>query len=130
MKIDTNFKNKLEKYFDMPVIVEGKKDVSSLEVVGFKRIYAIHQNSVSLGERVEQIAFDMRRNGEKKVCILTDFDKKGKELYFLLKKLFQEQGMQVDRGLRSLLFRAGISHVEGLAGFIEREFGLNLFYRA
>ena len=120
MKIDINFKSKLEKYFDMPVIVEGKKDVSSLEVVGFKRIYAIHQNSVSLGERVEQIAFEIRRHGEKKVCILTDFDNKGKELYSLLKKLFQEQGMGIDNGLRSLLFRAGISHIEGLGRFIER----------
>lgn len=130
MKTDANFKNKLEKYFNYPVIVEGKKDVSSLEVVGFKRIYAINQNSVSLGERVEQIAFEIRRHGEKKVCILTDFDNKGKELYSLLKKLFQEQGMQIDSSLRSLLFRAGISHIEGLAGFIEKEFGLNLFYRA
>ena len=128
MKTDANFKNKLEKYFNYPVIVEGKKDVSSLEVVGFKRIYAINQNSVSLGERVEQIAFEIGRKN--KICILTDFDKKGKELYFLLKKLFQEQGMQIDSSLRSLLFRAGISHIEGLAGFIEKEFGLNLFYRA
>ena len=118
IKLDANFKNKIEKYFDLPIVVEGKKDVSSLEIVGFKKIYAINQNSASLGERAEQIAAEIGRKSE--ICILTDFDKKGKELYFLLKKLFQEQGMGIDNGLRSLLFRAGISHIEGLGRFIER----------
>jgi len=118
IKLDANFKNKIEKYFDLPIVVEGKKDVSSLEIVGFKKIYAINQNSASLGERAEQIAAEI--GGKSEICILTDFDKKGKELYFLLKKLFQEQGMGIDNGLRSLLFRAGISHIEGLGRFIER----------
>ncbi len=55
-----------------------------------------------------------------KVCILTDFDKKGKSLYHLLKELFQEQGVRLDSKLRGLLLVSGISHIEGLPSFFEK----------
>ena len=118
MKNDIDLKNELAAYFDYAIIVEGKKDAAALEALGFEQVYAIHQTSVSLRERVEQIAFEVGK--KRKMCILTDFDKKGKQLYLLLKKLFQEQGSRLNSSLRGILLRAGVSHIEGLDSFIEK----------
>jgi len=40
--------------------------------------------------------------------------------FFLLKTLFQEQGMKIDSSLRGVLLKADVSHIEGLAHFMER----------
>ena len=111
-------KNELAAYFEYAIIVEGKKDAAALEALGFEHVYMINQTSVSIGERVEQIA--ARVGKKRKICILTDFDKKGKQLYLLLKKLFQEQGSRLNSSLRGILLRAGVSHIEGLDSFIEK----------
>jgi len=100
------------------IIVEGKKDVIALSKLGFEKVYAIHINGVSLRERVEQIAENVCKKD--KVCILTDFDKKGKKLYLYIKPICQEFGMKLDSRLRGLLIKARISHVEGLDSFMEK----------
>jgi 5S rRNA maturation endonuclease (ribonuclease M5) len=118
MKSNAELKDKLIGYLDHAIIVEGKKDAATLEALGFEHVYMINQTSVSIGERVEQIV--ARVGKKRKICILTDFDKKGKQLYLLLKRLFQEQGSRLDSSLRGILLHAGVSHIEGLDSFIER----------
>src|SRR3989338_7992975 len=110
MKLNPKLKNDLAKYTDYVIIVEGKKDVTSLQSLGFNKVYAIHQTSVHIKERVLQISQAVSK--KEKVCILTDFDKKGKKLYFLLKTLFQEQGVKLDSTLRGLILVSGVSHIE------------------
>ncbi len=107
----------IEKSRDYLVIVEGKKDKTSLEKLGFKRIFVIHETGISLGEKVEQI---QSLCGKKdKVCILTDFDKGGKKMYKLLKSKLQEIGIKQDNTLRGGLLKLKISHIEGLSTFLK-----------
>ena len=71
-----------------------------------------------MGEKIEQI---QELVGKDKVCILTDFDKKGKQLYLLLKSKLQEQGTRLDNTFRGVLLKEKISHIEGLAKFLKNK---------
>jgi len=117
MKYNQRLKQDIEKYKDYVIIVEGKKDASALKALGFERVYEIHATSLSLRERTEQIASEL--NKKDKVCILMDFDKKGKKLYSTIKPIFQELGVKLDSSFRGLLIRARVSHIEGLNTFIK-----------
>jgi len=118
MRFNPKLKQDMAKYYDYFIVVEGKKDILALNSLGFENVHAIHQNSVSLRERVEELS---KMVGKKqKICILTDLDKKGKQLYLLLKSLFQEFGVRLDSSLRGLLIKAQISHVEGLSKFMKK----------
>ena len=118
VKFNPKLKKDVEYYLGPVMIVEGKKDVEALNSLGFEKVYAIHQTSVPLKERVVQITAELDRKD--KVCILTDFDKKGKKLYLMLKEMFQEQGVKLDSTLRGILIKAQISHVEGIDKFMEK----------
>ena len=118
MKFNLHLKHEIEKYKDYIIIVEGKKDVNALKYLGFQKVYAIHINSVPLRERIEQISSLI--NKKEKLCILTDLDKRGKQLYEKLKPILQELGIKLDSSLRGLLIKARVSHVEGLSKFLEK----------
>lgn len=117
MKFNPKLKQDVEKYINYVVLVEGKKDVAALKVLGFEKVFAVHSTGVSLRERIEQIISEIDLKKEK-VCILTDFDKKGKQLYLLLKKELGELGVRLDSSLRGILLKAGVSHIEGLDKFM------------
>ncbi|MCX8159248.1 MAG: toprim domain-containing protein [Candidatus Pacearchaeota archaeon] len=117
MKLNPQLKHDIEKYFDYIIIVEGKKDVSSLKSLGFKRVYALHETSVPIKDRLLQISKEITK--KEKVCILTDFDKKGKKLYMLIKQILQELGVKTDSTLRGILLKANISHIEGLYSLLK-----------
>ena len=95
----------LEKAKGYLIIVEGKKDKSALQKLGFQKIFVIHETGKSLGEKIEQIQELTEKN---KVCILTDFDKKGKKMYLLLKSRLQEIGVRMDNTLRGFLLKQKI----------------------
>jgi len=106
----------LEKAKELLVIVEGKNDEASLEKLGFTSIFVLKKGGKSLGEKIEEIE---KLAGEKKVCILSDFDKEGKKLYALLKEEFIRRGIKMDNHLRKVLMDEKISHIEGLDSFLE-----------
>ncbi len=106
----------IEKAKDHLIIVEGKKDKFALQKFGFSKIFVIHETGKSLGEKIEQI---FKIAGKDKVCILTDFDKKGKQLYFLLKSKLLEAGVKLDNTLRGFLLKEKISHIEGLSSYFK-----------
>jgi 5S rRNA maturation endonuclease (ribonuclease M5) len=118
VKFNPRLRQDIEKYLNYVIIVEGKKDVAALNHLGFKKVYAIHQTSLPLKERILQILNDI--NKKDKICILTDFDKKGKKLYLLLKSELQQLGARLDSSLRGILLKSRISHIEGLDKFIEK----------
>lgn len=107
----------IEKTKNYLVIVEGKKDKIALEKLGFNKIFVFNETGQSLGERIEKIQELCSKKD--KICILTDFDKKGKKLYLLIKSKLSEIGVKLDSSLRAFLLREKISHIEGLAHFIE-----------
>ena len=118
--MNTNFKwsDIFSKYRDYVFIVEGRKDADSLNALGFERVYTINQIGVSLREIIEKIVNDISRKD--KVCILTDFDKKGKQLYKIIKKEMASMNVRIDSSLRKVLLIMGVSHVEGLDSFVEQ----------
>lgn len=107
----------LEKAKEYLIVVEGKKDKHALQQLGFKRIFVINETGKSFYEKIEQI--QELCDKKDKVCILTDFDKKGKQMYLLLKSKLSELGVRLDNTLRGYLLKQRISHIEGLFHFIE-----------
>ena len=116
MKPQENLMPYLEKYVDYVIIVEGKKDSLSLQSLGFQKVFTLHENSVPLKERLEIIANNTKKND--RLCILTDFDKKGKQLYLKTKAILSDMPVHLDSSLRSVLLKAQISHIEGLSTFV------------
>jgi 5S rRNA maturation endonuclease (ribonuclease M5) len=110
------FQKELEKATKLLVVVEGKKDKLALEKLGFQNIFVINETGKSLYEKIEEIEIKAKK---KKICILTDFDKKGKKLYLLLKSELGEKKVKLNNAFRSILLKQNISHIEGLASFIE-----------
>jgi 5S rRNA maturation endonuclease (ribonuclease M5) len=106
----------IEKYKEFLIIVEGKKDRVSLVELGFRKIFVLNETGKSLYEKIEQIP---ELAGKDTVCILTDFDKKGKSLYLLLKSKLNELGSKQDNTLRGILLREKVSHIEGLSSFVK-----------
>ena len=105
----------IEKAKEYLIIVEGKKDKAALEKLGFENIFIIHETGQSIQEKIEQILSLCKKR--QKICILTDFDKKGKTLYLLLKSKLQEAGARLNNSLRGELLKAKLSHIEGLNKF-------------
>ena len=90
------------------IIVEGKKDKTALEKLGISNI--IELNKKPLYQVVEEISAD---NDE--CIILTDLDKKGKELYGKLNSDLQERGVKVNNKLREFLFKnTKLRQIEGI----------------
>ena len=118
MKSSSQLRQQLEKYQGCPIIVEGKKDVQALKSLDFEKVFAIHKNKTSLREAVEKICTEIKNT--EVVCILTDFDKKGRYFHAQLKKILQEHGVKVDPSLRRLIAKEGLSHIEGIGKFVER----------
>ena len=106
----------IEKAEGSLIVVEGKKDKAALQQLGFTNIFVINETGKSLSETIEEIEGMASQN---KVCILTDFDKKGKSLYITLKSKFSERGVRLDNSLRSMLLKMRISHIEGLSSFLK-----------
>lgn len=116
MRFNPKLKQEMANYFDYVIIVEGKKDVESMQAMGFTDVYPLHMTGVPLRQRVEEIAGHLSKKD--KVCILTDFDKKGKMLYLKVKPMFQELGVRLDSTLRGIIIKSGVSHIEGLDTFM------------
>jgi len=118
MKLNPRLKHDVEKFKEYTMLVEGKKDVVAMNAAGFENVHDIHRTSVSLQERLEQIAELIGK--KEKVCILTDFDKKGKTLYLKTKTILQELGVKIDSTFRGLLIKAQISHIEEIYEFFKK----------
>lgn len=95
------------------IIVEGKNDKKALLKLGL-------ENIVSLSTPLYKIVEIVNSNDEMEVVILTDFDRKGKELYLKIKSMCSQRGIRIDTTLRGLLRRTDLIHIEGLFTFLRR----------
>ncbi len=95
------------------IIVEGKKDRNALNNIGIRNI--IELNKKPLYQIVEEVSSD---NDE--CIILTDLDKKGKELYGRLNSDLQRRGVKINNKLRDFLFKnTKIRQIEGIKADLE-----------
>jgi 5S rRNA maturation endonuclease (ribonuclease M5) len=100
----------IEKEKNTLIIAEGKKDAAALQAAGFKRILTLNKPLYEVAESVS----------EKRIILLTDLDKKGKEIYSKLKKDLCKRGIVVDDALRNLLFKTELRQIEGLTHYLKR----------
>jgi 5S rRNA maturation endonuclease (ribonuclease M5) len=97
-------KDVIQKDRNCVVIVEGKKDRKVLQELGFTNILTLEK--LPMYSLIELVS--------KEVIILTDFDKKGKELYLKIKDLCSRRGVKVKTKLRCLLLRTNITNIEDI----------------
>ena len=95
------------------IIVEGRKDRNALNKIGIKNI--IELSKKPLYQIVEEVS------GSNNECIiLTDLDKKGKELYGRLNSDLQRRGVKINNNLREFLFKnTKIRQIEGIKADLE-----------
>ena len=97
------------------VIVEGKKDKAALQKFGISNITELSKKP--LFQIVEDVA------GSNDECIiLTDLDKKGKEIYGKLNSNLQKNGVKVNNKFREFLFRhTKLRQIEGIDSYLETQ---------
>lgn len=100
----------IEKEKDSLVIVEGKKDKKALENLGFSKIIILNRPIYEIAESIN----------EKRVLLLSDLDKEGKQIYSKLKKELSRRGVVVIDSLRNLLFRTDLRQIEGLTNYLKK----------
>jgi 5S rRNA maturation endonuclease (ribonuclease M5) len=99
-----------------PVLVEGKRDVAALRILGLEGEILVLNRGKSIVERCEGIA---RMHDH--VILLTDWDWKGEELHEKIKRGLQSTGVKADDSFWQALKRfcgGGTRTVEDLPGFI------------
>ena len=95
------------------IIVEGKKDKAALQKLGLSNI--IELNKKPLFQIVEEVS-----GSDDECIILTDLDKKGKELYGKLSSDLQKHGVKVNNKFREFLFRhTKLRQIEGIDSYLE-----------
>ena len=80
------------RYPNLLVIVEGKRDVSVLRNLGLKAPIIKTQTRLSRQRLIEKIQAEAGMKGQ--ILILTDFDKKGKEIYRFIEKELELSGIK------------------------------------
>jgi len=100
----------VEKCKNYVTIVEGKKDRLALERLGFS-------NVIILNKPLYEVAEDINAA---RVVLLTDLDKKGRELYSKIKKDLDKRGIMVDDTMRNLLFKTELRQIEGLTKYLKK----------
>ncbi len=94
---------------DTLLLVEGKKDKMALQAFGMRNVQILDR---PLFEVIEGIT------GE--CAVLTDFDKKGKELYGKLANQLRQRGVKVDDSFRNLLMTLPLKQIEGLPAVVHK----------
>lgn len=97
------------------IIVEGQKDKAALNSAGIDNgsIITLNRNKA-----LYSIAEEIAETG-KDAIILTDFDRKGKELYGKMKKELARAGVNIDHNYREFLQKnTKLSHIEGLQKYL------------
>ena len=95
------------------VIIEGKKDRKALEKLGIDNVMELSKKP--LFQIAEEIS-----NSNNECIILTDLDKKGKELYGKLRSDLQKNGVKVNNKFREFLFKhTKLRQIEGMDSYLE-----------
>lgn len=89
-----------EKNLSVPILVEGKHDISSLRKLEFNGEIVTLNSGHSLLRKVERMS-----SKYDEVILLTDFDQKGKFLKRRIDSYFQSTGTQTDTYLWSYILR-------------------------
>jgi len=115
-KILDELRNHIEKIKNSNtlVIVEGRKDRAALQKLGIENITELSKKP--LYQIVEEIAAS-----NEECVILTDLDKKGREIYGKLNSSLQRHGVKINNKLREFLFRrTRLRQIEGIDSYTSK----------
>lgn len=107
-----------QKNLDVPIIVEGKKDVKALRTLGFRGKIIKVKTSRTVFRVVESL-----REKHDEVIILTDWDRAGSRLFHRVKRACKANTLSFNPGLRKQLIKytkTDIKDVESLPVFLSR----------
>lgn len=97
---------------EQPIIVEGKKDAAALRALN------IQNKIITLNKPIYAIIESITSTH---CMILTDLDKKGKELYGKIAKNLRGRGVHVNDKFRNFLLKeTTVKEIEGLKHYAER----------
>ena len=97
------------------ILVEGKKDRAALQKLGIDKYSIIELSKKPIYSVIEETA-----EKSENCIILTDLDRKGKELFGKLNEGLQSHGVKVDNSFREFLFKhTNIRQIEGLTEDVE-----------
>ncbi len=103
---------------DKPIIVEGKKDVISLEKLGVVGEFII------IGKLpIYIIADELIKRRTKEVILLTDYDRRGRLLAKAIVEEFRSRGIKVNTKIRKEIFiytGSGIRDIESLFNYVNK----------
>lgn len=95
------------------IVVEGKGDKSALIDFGIDS-----RKIKTLSKPIYSIVEILVKKG-KECIILTDLDKKGKELYARINSELSMKGIYVDKWPREFLFKTQLRQIEGMRRYYE-----------
>jgi dTMP kinase len=93
------------------ILVEGIKDKKALKSVGIKNVITLKKPLYAVIEDIVET--------EKECIILTDLDKKGKQLYARLSSKLKQFGVKIDNRFREFLFKTKLRQIEGINRYLE-----------
>jgi 5S rRNA maturation endonuclease (ribonuclease M5) len=103
---------------ETPILVEGRRDIESLRRLGcMGEIHALHAGK-TLHDRAEFLA-----GSATEVILLTDWDRKGEELYEAMRVRLAANGVRAEGSFRDkirLWMRPPVKDIESLAGYVAR----------
>ncbi|HII59432.1 TPA: toprim domain-containing protein [Methanocaldococcus jannaschii] len=103
---------------EKPIIVEGKRDVESLEKLGVEGTFIIIAKTP-----IYLIADELVRKRVKEVILLTDFDRRGRMLAKAIIEEFRHRGIKVNTKIRHEIFiytNSGIRDIESLFSYVNK----------
>ena len=104
----------LKKFFSIPLIVEGKKDREVMRKLGFEKIFEIG------GKDLNKVLEEINKEKIKEVCILTDFDREGREKFKKFLLFLRAHGIRINFKLRMKIRKTfKVSKIEEINSFIK-----------
>ena len=103
---------------EKPIIVEGKRDVESLEKLGVEGTFIIIAKTP-----IYLIADELVRKRVKEVILLTDFDRRGRMLAKAIVEEFRHRGIKVNTKISHEIFiytNSGIRDIESLFSYVNK----------
>lgn len=103
----------------IPVIVEGKKDIEALKMLGIEGKIT---SAKSGGKSLLDIISEVEEAQTREVILLLDFDRRGKEWTKRLTQQLEKMGIKINLTFwleLSSLLRREVKDIEGLTGYME-----------
>lgn len=104
---------------ETPILVEGRRDVASLRIIGCAGVIEAVNAGITLHDRAEKFA----AAGVREIVLLTDWDQKGDQLFEKLRAFLSANGVRVKGDHRDKIrmwMRPPVRDVESLAGYVTR----------